>query len=585
MLKDCLQVFKKLYEEKGEALITDNYILSEGTYILVDDNGNIENVVDVSRKNFDRIECSDFIIIDYLSKIINTDKSLENKKLIHSNNYLSFWVKKKSLNNKEETNSSNNKKESKLTQEMIDKYYKVLSDPKIKYKKGKSLTLYEDIENQIGEPPREQILKCETWIKNNIFSILETLDIKDDVGYIKIFFSADIEEYERENKRYIVPNIYNSTDYNVVKDNIIYGLPNDNISLNSEKPYLKNRTRLNSIPYLISTEEVNLQKKFMDYLYNEACNKKTNIYINEEKIMSYDNNKTPEEEFNGYFLRVKQGESEVEIQDVDTITYYNPKVIDFNISQVISVNQFISKENLKLIYGKVNLLGELEKIVNAIFFENKLISYYFMKEKDIKIKNNRLKKDILEYRDSFFRWFHKCDIKVIKFKFRTNSLELIEQSLQDNDNELSIIEKFNLRSSILSYLEDGSEMEDKLKNIYCSLSDKINKDDNDIIISDYEYYFAVGQLVRYFISLNKADKKNHSLINPVLNCGNDKRLKDELVRMFKKYNHKIEENNKRFNKLNLMIISYDTNNKSVNKEAIIAGYLYSNLMYEKKESN
>lgn len=577
MLKDCLQVFKKLYEEKGEALITDNYILAEGTYVLVNKNGDIENVLEVSRKSFDRIECSDFIIIDYLSKLVAMNKPIKNK-LIHSNNYLSFWVKKESL-------TLDSKGERKLTNDIIEEYYKILSDPKIKYKKGKALTLYEDIENQIGEPPKDQILKCETWIKNNIFSILEKLKIKEDKSYLKIFFKTDVEEYERENKRYIVPNIYNSTDYNVDKDNIIYGLPNDNMGLNSKKPYLENKTRLNSIPYLISTEEVNLQKKFIDYLYNEACNRKTNIYINEENIKACESNEAPEEAFKGYFLRIKKGK-ELEIHEFDTIADYNPKIIDLNINQVIPVKDFLnSKIEYKLQYGSVNLLKELKAIINTVFFSGMLLSHYFTEEKDIRVRDERLKKEILEYRDGFFQWFHKGNSSIIKSQFKVNSLEIIKNSLKCNDNKLRIIEKFNLRSAILKYLEGREEMGDKLRTIHDSLRGKINEDNTSSISNDDEYYFAVGQLVSYLISLNKGSKKTHSLINPILNCKSDDKLKKEVCRMFKKYSYDINQNNRRFNNLNAMIISYEPENKISNEETIIAGYLYSNLIYEKKESN
>lgn len=578
MLKDCLQVFKKLYEEKGQALITDNYILSEGTYILVDDNGNIENVVDVSRKNFDRIECSDFIIIDYLSKLIDMNKPIDGKKVIHSNNYLSFWVKKESL-------TLDSKGERKLTNDIIEDYYKILSDPKIKYKKGKALTLYEDIESQIGEPTREQILKCEIWIKNNIFSILENLKIKEDKSYLKIFFKADVEKYERENKRYIVPNIYNSTDYNVVKDNIIYGLPNDNMGLNSKKPYLENKTRVNSIPYLISTEEVNLQKKFIDYLYNEACNRKTNIYINEENINACESNEAPEEEFKGYFLRIKKGK-ELEVHEFDTIADYNPKIIDLNINQVIPVKDFLNSNiEYKLQYGSVILLKDLKSIINTVFFSGMLLSHYFTEEKDIRVRDEKLKKEILEYRDGFFQWFHKGNSSIIKAQFKTNSLDIIKNSLKYNDNKLRIIEKFNLRSAILNYLEGREEMGDKLRAIHDSLRGKINEDNTSIISNDDEYYFAVGQLVSYLISLNKTSKKTHSLINPILNCKSDDKLKKEVCRMFKKYSYNINQNNRRFNNLNAMIIGYEPENKNVDEETVIAGYLYSNLIYEKKESN
>ena len=43
----------------------------------------------------------------------------------------------------------------------------------------------------------------------------------------------------------------------------IVGLPNDNITLNDNKPYLKNKTRKNEIPHLLSQEDALLRKNFL----------------------------------------------------------------------------------------------------------------------------------------------------------------------------------------------------------------------------------------------------------------------------------------------------------------------------------
>lgn len=50
------------------------------------------------------------------------DKPQDPKKVIHSNSYLSFWVKQDSLDN------------GKLDMQAIDRYYDVLKNPRAKYK-------------------------------------------------------------------------------------------------------------------------------------------------------------------------------------------------------------------------------------------------------------------------------------------------------------------------------------------------------------------------------------------------------------------------------------------------------------------
>ncbi|MEG0528808.1 MAG: type I-B CRISPR-associated protein Cas8b/Csh1, partial [Bacilli bacterium] len=225
-------------------------------------------------KDFSAIGFESFIIKDYLSKLIDMNKPVDPKKIVHSNNYCTFWLKKESL--KPDKNGM-----IKLSREIIENYYSILSNPHLKYK-GKGLDLYKTVENEIGLPNLESLEFCKAWILDNVYTIIEKCGLKDDKSYIKIYFEFEESVYRNESKRYTVPSIYNTTDYNIMHNDQIFGLPNNNMGLNSKKPYLENKTRKNKLPYLISAKEVMLQKSFFDYLYNHANNGKTNIYLSEK---------------------------------------------------------------------------------------------------------------------------------------------------------------------------------------------------------------------------------------------------------------------------------------------------------------
>ncbi|EGS5729736.1 type I-B CRISPR-associated protein Cas8b/Csh1, partial [Clostridium perfringens] len=167
------QVRDYIYSNFGETLenrILDNYMLADGTYIIVkpDGNGQLKEFyradiifdkklkkVDTTIENF-KLLCK----MDYNSKLIDMNKPIDGKKVIHSNNYLSFFVKKESLKPDEKTGQS------KLNQERIDEYYRVLSNLEEKYaKKGKqSLELYKNVEKEIGEVDLEKLSKVKAWI-------------------------------------------------------------------------------------------------------------------------------------------------------------------------------------------------------------------------------------------------------------------------------------------------------------------------------------------------------------------------------------------------------------------------------------
>ena len=569
MLKDCLEVFKDMYDKKGGKIITDSYVLGDGSYVLVDDDGEIETL-EVDKKSFDRTgKYYNFAEMDYLSKLVDMNKPIDPNKIIHSNNYLSFFVKKENIN------------KTKLTEAIIDNYYEILKDPKIKYKDRKDKRkMYELVEAKYGGVDYSLLEKQKLWIKTNIFSLLALNKVKNNKSYLKIFVKCDIEQYKKESDKYLIPNIYNNTLFNVQIDNITHGLPNDNMGLNSKKPYLYNKTRKNTLPYLISIEEVILQKEFFDFLYNNICEGKKNIYIGDGDIKCLSNEETLDEKFSGYFLRIKKGK-EIEIHDFDTIVGFNNIITGLIVNTVIPIDYTKVKGSLSADYGEIKELSKLKVLINNIFFSKFLTNNYFSDSKDIKLNDFRIKENLIKSRNAFFNWFYKGDTTIIKQIFDKTSIELIKNAIC-NGYIVKAKEQFNLRCGILYYFIGGEKMADILNEIASGLREKINNKETNKIESDNEYYFAVGQISSYLLSLNRSSSKMHSLINPLLNCRTDEKLKLQLQMFFKKYNYRIKKESKRFNNFSAMVLGYQVEGK-VNDNMLIAGYLYSNLIYESKK--
>jgi len=404
--------------------------------------------------------------------------------------------------------------------------------------------------------------------------------VKNNKSYLKIFVKCDIEQYKKESEKYLIPNIYNNTEFNVQINNVIHGLPNDNMGLNVKKPYLYNKTRKNTLPYLISIEEVILQKKFFDYLYNNICEGKKNIYIGDGGITCLSNEENLDKKFSGYFLRIKKGK-EIEIHDFDTIVGFNNIMTGLIVNIVIPIDYTKVKGSLSDDYGEIKELSRLKTLINNIFFSKFLTNNYFSDFKDIKLNDFRIKENLIKSRDAFFNWFYKGDATIIKQIFDKTSLELIKNAIC-NGYMVKAKEQFNLRCGILYYFIGGEKMADILNGIASSLREKVNNKQTNKIESDDEYYFAVGQISSYLLSLNKSSEKRHSLINPLLNCKTDEKLKLQLQMFFKKYNYSIRKESKRFNNFSAMVLGYQVESK-VNDNMLIAGYLYSSLIYESKK--
>lgn len=580
MLKECIKVFENELKSKGERILLDNYMPAEGTYIIVtkdNDKWDIkeENIIEVKyEKNKQKIinletELNKIRALDYNSKLIDMNKPIDPKKIIHSNNYLSFFIKKDKFPTKVG-------EEKKLSNEAIEEYYSILLNPYLKYKSGKPKEIYESVEKSIGSVDVDELSEIKQWILENIFKLGKEYTGKN---YLKIFFDYPIEKYIKENKRYTIPNIYNKNDYNIKKDDIVYGLPNDNIGLNSKKPYLENKTRKISVPNLVNTEDAIIQRKFFDYLMNFATEGKVNIYIG-EKIEASD--KLPSKEFSGNFIRVRKGK-ELEIVNFDKIARFKKKLEkDINYKNLLDINLKFKEDEYK--FDEYSKKDDIENILSEVFFSKQLINNYFREAKDISIRDSTIKKNLLLSRNAIFNWIYKENSNGINKLLDRVSLSLIKNSIKNNYINTAS-KQFNLRWALKHYFEGGKDMSNKIKEIKENLILKMNKKQDSYIESDMEYCFAIGQLVSYFISQSKAAKKPQFLINNILNSRRDDVIKDNIRKIYKRYNYKKEMNTLRVRNLYNMILAYDLNGR-LDEDMVLLGFLSDNLIYkaDKKEA-
>ena len=572
MLRECTEIFNEQLE-KNENLLFDSYIPANGTYIIVREDGTvcepIEVELDKKRGQVNRTNqyFHQICQYDYYSRLIDMNKPQDSKKIIHSNNYLSFFVKKESLQN------------GKLNMEAIDRYYDAVSHPELKYK-GQTLKIYQMLEEEVGEVPINKADEYRKWIKEHIFELDVDMSKKD---YLKIFFEAPMEQYERENDRYLVPNIYNSNDYNMEINGKVYGLPNNNLGMNAKKPFLSSRTKKTEVPFLLNKEEVLRQKKFFDHLMNYAMAGKTNVYVDTEErsIRGYRNGEMIDQDFRGYFLRIQKGK-EVEIHNSDIISCYHPSVKKpLEYRNVLDYTPKEHKEGTD--YGIYYKKEQIQRLLDVVFFSKFLKGNYFTPQDKLNMNDGYVKRNLILARESIFDWLYKDEEMQAARVLNKVSLDLVLGALKEG-YIFKAMDCFNLRHSLLEYFSDKGEdtMENKIEQIVTDLKIKLDEKETPKINSDQEYFFAVGQLVQYYISLNKGKKRTHALANPFLNAKTDAALKEKLARFYKKYNYEIETASRRFNHLYCMILEYEPESK-IEQDTMIAGYLHSCLIYKPKE--
>lgn len=596
MFKECLDVFLEMLKHEDN-LILKGYIPADGSYVIVKNDGTVKNADIKFDKKTRNLNCTDDTLLndicfyDYHSKLISMNKPIDIKKVIHSNNYLAFAVKKESITTK-------------LTEAIIDNYYDTLKNPlEKKYKKSKEASkIYQKFEEDHGAVNITLLEKCRSWIKQHIFSIDKLVNVDlEKKEYLKIFFEV-FETNEEDNKknkelfiqednRYIYPNIYNNNYYNVEVDGKIQGIPDNNMGMNAKKPFLSIKTRKNPASYLLDGDTALLQKQFFEYLMNFATNGKNNIYVDiiNNKIEAY-SDKEEREKFSGieagYYLRIQKGK-ELEIQVQDSIVNYQDKLLlNFNYQDFFKMNIEKYPEYTKNI-GIYTKRTDVGRLINNIFFSKYLLTNYFTDANDISVKDSVLKRIIIMYRNVIFDWIYKGidnNFEVVEKQF---VLELIKNTLI-NDYNLRAMTQLNLHWSFEDYFANlekrgGEKMADIATKIRMSVKEKVMSKDKAVIVNNNEeYYYAIGQLMAYFISLSKASKKAQSLINPVLNAQNDTVIKTRLLQLYKKYNYNILTKNSRVKNLYAMILGYKPEGK-VNQEMILFGYMDNNVIYTKSE--
>ena len=606
MFEECLDVFKRELEDDSN-LILGEYIPADGSYVIVDNNGKIKKYQDIKldkkkRGTSEAVEKGSYFkeicFYDYHSKLISMNKPVDSKKVIHSNNYLSFAVKKESI-------------ASKLTEEIIDNYYDTLKNPlEKKYKKSKEASkIYQKFEEEHSAVDVELLERCRRWIKQHIFSIDKLINV--DLGkkeYLKIFFEVfevgeednkkNRELFIQEDNRYIFPNIYNSNDYNVEVEGKIQGIPDNNMGMNAKKPFLAIKTRKTPAAYLVDINKAILQKQFFEYLMNFAANGKNNIYIDTKnyRIKAY-SDQDERDDFDGmasgYYLRIQKGkELEIQLQD-NIVDYQNRLKTNFEYMKFISID--IKEDKLPEFakkYGVYDKRTSVGTLINEIFFSKFLRTNYFIDVNDMSIKDSVLRQNIIMYRNIIFDWVYKGIDNNFSKAEEKFALDLIKNSIRNEDKyNLRPKSQLNLHWSLKDYFlkmkkeQGGDTMADIATKIRTSVKDKVMSKEEVVMPSDdKEYYYAVGQLLSYFIFKSRAGKRMQSMINPVLNAKRDNIIKMRLFQLYKKYNYDISIHNYNMKKLYAMILGYKPQNK-VNQEMILFGYLDENILLKSNAKN
>ena len=573
MIDEALEVFRKIYDKEGEELVVSKHIPKDGTYILVNiKSGKIMETLNISYdKKTKKIDgelnqyYSYFRAFDYYSNLVDMNKPMDPKKTIHSNQIYSFFIKKESI------------RENKLTKAIIEGYKKNLLNPEEKYNSKEGKELYKNIAKKLPKIEKDIVEDIFTWIEENInVNLLETDNKKD---YLKIFFVEEdldksLELFRNEHKRYLIPNIFNSNDYNKRIGETIYGLSNNNMGLNAKKTFLENKTRRISTPYLVDTDEILLQYAFYNYLLPEVKQGNYFIYFSENEIIP----RTYKEGCpNGakYLLNASYSK-DVDIKNFNIISKNSGEEISINFKEILHQKK---KDTDEIEYGNLNKEKMMNNI-NKILFYNSLLGNFLLNDGDLDIKDIEIKKLLMKYRNAFYKWFYLNDETEVKKNIKKIYLDAVMVAI-GNGYFFKASQQLDFGFCLEKYFYGKSELMEEIMNVKEVFLNHTLSEEEWEFLNDEEYFFAVGQILAYINYMRNSKAKSLNFIKQLTFVKNIDVLKEKIKKIVISYSHIFETKNKKINRTISNISLYQP--KEIKIDILLAGFTADIVFFKKRE--
>ncbi len=441
MINDLVQLFKKAYERFGDSIILDSYHPKPGLYMKIDKASKPQKLVIGKERPEGTPELYKwFRDRDYCSTLVDMNKSVDPKKKIHSNNYLTLFMKKDIF-----PGVGENALDKSAFEERIKQYFDILaqSEEKNGDKKAKGLMEYVP-----GQTDRTEIENNRDYILDHLDFLIEEIKTKEFEGYVSLFFDADISIYEHVCRKYLVSRIFNKNTFNEKFGSEIMGLSNYNMGSNDKKPYLELKTTKYKVPYRVTVEDALMTKKFFDWLgYQEERELLIPYDFSfEGKLESIKNIKVLN---NCYYLYFTKGK-EITIEDFEYLPCYRNK-IDFQILNVLQVGK--TEGNIVRleddIYPRTRM--ELEAYTDKYFFNGRLTGSYFQEPK-IKtgVFSKNLQNLLLISRKAFHSFFRKAIDEDLYGIIDRVSIAIVKEHLR-NGEAYKAAWAYNLRVGFLNY--------------------------------------------------------------------------------------------------------------------------------------
>ena len=616
MIKEICQ-FIEILEEQTPDLFEEGATLKEGIYVSldikqedgkyvlknVDENGNIiKEDIGLYTKNeeinpfFEKCR----MILQYSTPVSSAKIFNPNKKIFNltCNPYAIGFTKK--IINKNLESIGNDGILVELTQQYFKKAEEFVEE-------GKAKIWFEGFKS---------------YLKENFWNLLEKIDytsLKNDYSIIFFLKSLTIEDFKIPYQKYLMQNVFNKADYNIIYQDITYGISESLSTFNDKKRFLKHQSASFKYNYRLHYEDALLAWKFYRLIQNKQLPNPLPIFVdkkeanlnadvvklfNQDGIVGYSEiissllNLRGTNLQNFYLLFIQKGQ----IIDLDFVTVFKYTLKDKEENDFI-VKELFGAEPVIYFNSKEHNVFDFQFMIVNYIFNNQLIqktkagTLWLKYFEDIEIKPDYGLTDtiynlIYKYRKAWYDFIYKSKQQQITI---TMINEMFKDSIVDDlrhDEELKkttqIRKKLSLWFGLQPLFDNNFNTRNNMANKTVELQTKIREiaqNESLHISTDDEFAFAAGQIIWRLLIQSESANRSHALLEPFLQKTEPILFKQAIANTFNMYKYKfvLYPNKYEFDKLFSEVMGYEPDIKNMKEHLpmILAGY-FSESVFKKQ---
>ncbi|WP_353720209.1 hypothetical protein [Dyadobacter sp. 676] len=434
-----------------------------------------------------------------------------------------------------------------------------------------------------------------------------------DAEYVIFYLDEPIEKYQAANAKYLSDKLFNTSDYNKVVGEEMYGTSDFFNGFSSKKMFLVHQSASFDISGRISAKDAKSLYEFQDLMGRNIFPRPLPIFINPDELTEslalfkknaedggkmsykeiierlYDKHRS---ELGNYYLLFHQAGVIKDFDFVSKFEYYLTGENDkpWKVDDMFHCNYSPAIKNV----------FDFQYIILFKIFNNALIvktkkgdfqHKYFDDIDSAYCKSDVTYLQVMRYRRAFYDFVFKSKRGSVTRQMFDDILRasIIEDMRLDEFKNNShsqyypIREKLNIWFSLsekfdLKYNQPFT-MASKLKE-HRAFIQKLTKGEASIETDD-QYAFTVGQVIAYLMSKSKTGDKSYQRLEPFLQQVRSRELNKAIARMFDTYKH--ENFSANFRIPFAEVLEFETNSVRDLIPTILAGIFSENALFSDNE--